>query len=248
MPSSWVADISTTIVSPPQDSGHEALLGELVEHPLRVGVVLVDLVHRHDDRHLGRPGMVDRLDRLRHHAVVGGDDEDHDVGGLGATGAHLGERGVARRVDERQRLTALVDLIGADVLGDATGLAGDDVGRADLVEQGRLAVVDVTHHRDHRRPRLLVLLVVGVVEQRLELDLLLLARLDEEDLGADLEGEQLHLIVRQRHRRRHHLAVVEQEAHDVGRRAVQLGAELLSGDTPRSMTMMPSGTGASLRV
>ena len=81
-----------------------------------------------------------------------------------------------------------------------------------------------------RRPRLLVLLVVGVVEQRLELDLLLLARLDEEDLGADLEGEQLHLLVRQRHRRRDHLAVVEQEADDVGRRAVQLRAELLGRD------------------
>ena len=81
--------------------GHELVLGELREHALRVGVVLVDLVDRHDDRHLGRLGVVDRLDRLRHDAVVGGDDEHDDVGGLGATGAHLGERGVAGRVEER---------------------------------------------------------------------------------------------------------------------------------------------------
>ena len=75
--------------------------------------------------------------------------------------------------------------------------------------------------------RLLVLLVVAVVEQRLETDLLLLAGLDEHDVGAELEGEQLHLLVGEVHRRRDHLAVVEQEADDVGGRAVQLGAELL---------------------
>ena len=227
MPSSWVADISTTIVSPPHDSGTSSCSASWREHALRVGVVLVDLVDGHDDRHLGRLGVVDRLDRLGHHAVVGGDDEHDDVRGVGAAGAHLGERGVARRVEERDPPAVLLDLVGADVLGDATGLAGDDVGVADLVEHGRLAVVDVAHDRDDRRPRLEVGLVVAVVEQRLEADLLLLAGLDEHDVGADLEGEQLHLLVREVHRRRDHLAVVEQEADDVGRRAVQLRAELL---------------------
>ena len=72
-----------------------------------------------------------------------------------------------------------------------------------------------------------LVLVVAVVEHRLQLDLLLLTGIDEQQLGADLEGEQLHLLVGERHRRRHHLAVVEQESHDVGRGAVQLGSELL---------------------
>ena len=48
---------------------------------------------------------------------------------------------------------SLLDLVGADVLGDAAGLAGDDVGLADRVEQRRLAVVDVAHDGDDRRPR-----------------------------------------------------------------------------------------------
>ena len=56
------------------------------------------------------------------------------------------------RVDEGDRLAVLHGLVGADVLGDATGLAGDDVGRADAVEQQRLAVVDVAHDGDDRRP------------------------------------------------------------------------------------------------
>ena len=38
------------------------------------------------------------------------------------------------------------------MLGDAAGLAAYDVGLADRVEQLGLAVVDVTHDRDDRRP------------------------------------------------------------------------------------------------
>ena len=67
---------------------------------------LVDLVDGHDDRHVGRPGVVDGLHGLRHHAVVGGHHQDDDVGGLGAARAHRGERLVARRVEERDLAVA----------------------------------------------------------------------------------------------------------------------------------------------
>ena len=107
--------------------GHEALLGELLHDPRRIGVVAVDLVDRDDDRHPGGPRVVDRLDGLGHHAVVGRNDEHDDVGGLGAAGAHRGEGLVARGVDERDEAAVLDGLVRADVLGDATGLAGDDV-------------------------------------------------------------------------------------------------------------------------
>ena len=80
--------------------GDEAPLGELAHDPLRIGVVAVDLVDGDHDRHAGRPGVLQGLDRLRHDAVVGRDHQDHDVGGLGATGTHGGERLVARGVDE----------------------------------------------------------------------------------------------------------------------------------------------------
>ena len=107
-----------------------------------------------------------RLDGLRHHAVVGRHHQDDDVGDLGAAGPHGGERLVARRVDERDLPAVLLDLVGADVLGDAAGLAGDDVGLADAVEQQRLAVVDVAHDGDDRRagPQVLLVLVLVVVE------------------------------------------------------------------------------------
>ncbi len=98
--------------------------------------------------------MVERLDGLRHDTVVGRHHEDRDVGRLGTTGTHGGERLVTGGVDEGDAAVLAVHLgrhlVGTDVLGDAAGLAGHHVGLADGVEQAGLAVVDVTHDGDHR--------------------------------------------------------------------------------------------------
>src|SRR5688572_1317827 len=131
------------------DAGPRQVLLDQVD----VGVGQVHLVDGDDDRHVGRARVVDRLPGLRHHPVVGGDDEDDDVRRLGAAGAHRGEGLVARRVEERDLLAADLDLVGADVLRDSAGLAGDDLRLADVVEQRRLAVVDVAHDGDDRRAR-----------------------------------------------------------------------------------------------
>ena len=80
-----------------------------------------------------------------------------DVGDVGAAGAHGGERLVARGVEEGDVALGGRHRVGADVLGDAAGLARGHVRLADGVEQRRLAVVDVAHDRDHRRTRTLVL-------------------------------------------------------------------------------------------
>ena len=126
-------------------------------------------------------------------------------------------------------------LVGADVLGDPAGLAGGDVGLADAVEQGRLAVVDVAHDGHDRRPRpqqLVPVLVVLFGEvPGLELGFFLLARLDQAHVGADLGREQLDHVVRERHRGGDHLALSEQEAHHVGRAAVEPRGQLLSRRT-----------------
>ena len=83
--------------------GDQAVLGQLLADLVRVGLRLVDLVDRDHDRHVGRLGVVQRLDRLRHDTVVGRDHQDHDVGDLGTTGTHGGERLVTRGVDEGDR-------------------------------------------------------------------------------------------------------------------------------------------------
>ena len=78
----------------------DLVLQQLLANLLRLGVRLIDLVDRDDHRHACRLGVIDRLDRLRPQAVVGRDHQDHDVGDVGAAGAHLGEGLVARSVEE----------------------------------------------------------------------------------------------------------------------------------------------------
>ena len=90
--------------------GDQPVLGELRPHPGRVGALLVDLVHRHHDRHAGRLRVVERLGGLRLHAVVRRDDQDREVGGLRAAGTHGRERLVARGVDEGDLALFAVDL------------------------------------------------------------------------------------------------------------------------------------------
>jgi hypothetical protein len=135
--------------------GDEIQLGELALHVVGIGTGLVDLVDRDDNRHVRRLRVIDRLPRLRHHAVVCRDDEDDDVSDLGAAGAHERERFMTGRVEEDDAAAIThVDVIRADMLRDAAGFALGDLGLADGVEQRRLAVIDVAHDRHDGRAHL----------------------------------------------------------------------------------------------
>src|SRR6478735_4051593 len=205
--------------------GDQAVLGQLTAHLGRVGVFLVDLVDRHHDRHVGRLGVVERLDGLRHHTVIRGHDEHRDVGGLRTTGTHGGERLVTGGVDQGDATVVAVDLrvhlVGTDVLRDATGLLVHHVGRAERVEQLGLSVVDVTHHGHDRRTRLEHVLVTFVgpelqVEGVEQLAVLVLGRDDLDDV-VELLAEELQRRVVHGLGRGHHLAEVEQHLHQRGR-------------------------------
>ena len=147
--------------------GHQVEIGELALDRFRIRARLVDLVDRDDDRHVRRLGVIDRFPGLRHHAVVGGDDEHDDVGDLGAAGAHHRERFVAGRVEEDDAAAAgRRHEIRADVLRDAAGFALGDARLANRVEQRGLAVIDVAHDRDDRRARDHVLRIGGPCRSR----------------------------------------------------------------------------------
>ena len=96
----FLAETSTVTVLPPHSSGIRSSSVSSRLTRSGTGVRFVDLVDRHDDRHVGRPRVIDRFPGLRHHAVVGRDHEDDDVGDLRAAGAHQRERFVAGRVEE----------------------------------------------------------------------------------------------------------------------------------------------------
>ena len=203
----------------------EAELRHLRADAVGLRALLVDLVDRDDHRHLGGLRVVDGLARLRLHAVVGRHHDHRDVGDLGAAGAHRREGLVARRVEERDDLVVgRVDLVGADVLGDAAGLARGHLGLADRVEQRRLAVVDVAHDRDdgrraargprrRRRTSGSVVLLVGDV--------------DDLDLLVELVGEDLDRVVGQRLGERGHLPQLHELLDDLGDGDAQVLGDVL---------------------
>ena len=103
--------------------GQQPAISKLLLDPLRLCARLVDLVDRNHDRHLGRSRMIDGLQRLRHHAVIGADHQNDDICDLGAPGTHPGKRFVAGSVDENDLFAVMRHLRGADVLGNAAGFA-----------------------------------------------------------------------------------------------------------------------------
>jgi hypothetical protein len=119
---------------------------------------------------------------------------------------------VARRVQEGDLLVAVVDLVGADVLGDAARLARRHLRLPDGVQQRGLAVVDVAHDGDHGRARDEIL--VGVLERRLGVRLV--GRVDDLDLLVELVRQHLDGVVAQRLRERGHLPQLHELLDDLG--------------------------------
>ena len=130
---------------------HQVELRQLALDPLGVRIRLVDLVDRDDDRHRRGARVIDRLARLRHHAIVGRDHQNDDVGHLGAACPHQREGLVAGRVEKHDIPAVDRHMVGADVLGNAARLALGHTRLADRIEQARLAVIDVTHDGHDRR-------------------------------------------------------------------------------------------------
>ena len=130
------------------------ILQQRLAHFLRIGFGLVTFGDRDDHRHARCLGMVDRFDRLRLDAVIGGHDQHDDVGDVRAALAHVDKGFVARRVEERDLCPVLHrHLIGADMLGDPARFTAHDIGPAQGIEQRGLAMIDMAHDRDDRGPR-----------------------------------------------------------------------------------------------
>ena len=142
-------------VAAPVD-GLQALFGQLLLDALRLRFGFVDLIDRNDDRNVRRSDVRDRLLRLRHDAVVGGDHQDRNVGDLRTASAHGGKRLVTGRIDERNLTIVMLDRVRTDALRDAARFTRCHVRATNLIEQRGFTVIDVAQdgddrgtHRDH---------------------------------------------------------------------------------------------------
>ena len=96
--------------------------------------------------------MRDCLNCLRHHRVVGCDDEHNDIGDLCSARAHCSKRFVAGSIEEGDfAAIGKLNRIGTDMLRNSAGLTCNDVRIADIIEQRSLPVIDVAHDGDNRR-------------------------------------------------------------------------------------------------
>ena len=138
------------------------MLQQAVFHPCRVGLRLVNFIDRHNNRRFCRLGMVNRLNGLRHDAIIGSHDQNNNIGHFGAARAHGGKGGMTRRVNEsHRRAIRRCGLISTNMLGDATGLAIGHFGLTQRIKQRGFAVVNMTHHRDNRRA--LAFIFIGII-------------------------------------------------------------------------------------
>ena len=216
-------DVDEHVLSAPL-LGDDSVLGELLTHTVGVGARLINLVDGNDDGYAGGLGVVDRLDRLGHDAVVSGDDQDDDVGHLGATGTHSRKGGVTRGIDKGDLAVVDHDLRSADGLRNAARLAGSNAGVTDGVKQRRLAVVDVAHDGDDRGTRLKV---GGIVVER---EGVLLLGGDNLDLTAQVVGNELNEVVGHGLRHGERRTQQEQALDDVVGRNVERLGKLLDGN------------------
>ena len=112
--------------------------------------------------------------RLRHQAVIGGDNQHDDVGDIRASRAHGRESGMTGRVEESDLACLCNRPVGADVLRDSAGFARRDARLANRIHQRSLAVIDMAHERDNRAARLEFFFLLDDRRRRRDNDLLYL--------------------------------------------------------------------------
>ena len=207
--------------------GDDAVLGQAFHHALGVCSGLIHLVHGHDDLDIGSLGVVDGLHGLGHDAVIGGNDQNSDIGHVGTAGTHGGECLVARRIQEGDQAVVDLDLICTNGLGDAASLACGDIGLADGIQDTGLTVVNVAHDTDNGRTLHQILggiLLLGeqaLLDGHMHLVLdLCVELLSQQGCGIEID----HIVDGV------HLAHLHKLGNDLAGLLLQAGSQLADGD------------------
>ena len=104
--------------------------------------------------------MVNRLNGLRHNAVVCRNNQNDNIGNLCTTSTHSGKGLVTWGIDEGNLTAVNSDLRSTDCLCNAAGLTSCNTGVTDCVQKRCLTVVNVTHDGNYWRTWLQVLRII----------------------------------------------------------------------------------------
>ena len=133
--------------------GNKVVFHKPLFHFVGIHVRFIHFIHRHDDRHVRRFRVIDRLHRLRHDTVVRSHYKHYDIGDFRTARTHRGERRMPRGIDKRNLFAFCRHRVRADTLRDSARFAFRHRRGADFIEKRRFAVIDVPHHRHYGRTR-----------------------------------------------------------------------------------------------
>gem|GEM_PF-2495655 len=111
---------------------------------------LVDLSDGNDDRCVTSFGVVDGFNGLLFDTIICCDYDDDNISDLTTSCSQRREKFVTWRIDKRDFFMIFSDLTSSDALSDTSLFFAGDLSTADIIQQCRLTVIDVSHHRDDR--------------------------------------------------------------------------------------------------
>ena len=207
--------------------GDQLIFSELLLDTLGICAVLIDLVDSDHDLDTGCFRVVDSFNRLRHDTVIGRDDQNGDIGGIGAAHTHGCESLMTGCIKEGDIPSVDGDHVSADGLRDAAGLLAGDACAADGIQKGGLAVVDMAHDTDDGRTGNHLGLVLFLFAEQLfdHVDLLLF-------LAQDIVAKRdlLSLIITDFAVGCHGLALQEEFLDDLGSLQMHSLSQFTDGD------------------
>ena len=133
---------------------------------------------------------------LGHNIVVGSHDNDGNIRHLCTAGTHGRKCLMSGRVEERHVATVVErHIVGTNVLRDASRLSGDDVRVTDIVQQTRLSVIHVSHHRYDGCTRNQIGFIVVLLRDSLADFGAHIFRLEAKFLGHEVDGLSIHALI-----------------------------------------------------
>ena len=158
-------NVGEQAITPPRFRD-DTIIGQLAHNTLGISLRLVNFVDSHQDRDSSRPGVVNSLFGLGFDPIVRSDNQDNDIGHPGSPGTHGSERLVTWCVEKYQAALAVMNKVGTNVLGNTSSLTGYNIRHPHSVQEGGLAMVNVSHNSDNRRTRQQVLKGVRLLLQQ----------------------------------------------------------------------------------
>ena len=97
--------------------------------------------------------MADRLNGLRFDTVIGSHNQNNKIRHLRAPRTHCAKCLVSGGIQKGHGPLVGGNPISANMLSNSACLAGSDFCFSEVIQQGRLTVINMPHHRYHGRPR-----------------------------------------------------------------------------------------------